>query len=265
VTASAGVSEAGPVRSNNEDCFLVDDRLGLYIVADGMGGHAAGEIASRLAVDTIGEFLRRAARVLEEERPSRFDPAMSVSANRLRGAVETANRSIWQAAARHAPYSGMGTTVVCALLCGGALTVAHAGDSRLYVLAEGTLTAATRDDTWAAAFPGGGGRCASDHPFRHVLTNVLGGGEQATVHLSERPLAGGETLLLCTDGVHNVLDDSVLAEILSRRSSIGTIARAVVSTAIERGSRDNATAVVVRYTADGPQAIGVGRRGSIGG
>ena len=254
MVASAGISEAGPIRSNNEDCFLVDDRLGLYVVADGMGGHAAGEVAARLAVDTIGEFVRRNAEVSGAP-----DPALSTAANRLREAVETANRSIWQAAARHAPYAGMGTTVVCALVNGASLTIAHAGDSRLYSIAGGILTAETRDDTWAAAFQGGlgaTGSCAADHPFRHVLTNVLGGGEQTTVHVRERALTGGETLLLCTDGVHNVLDEAALVEILSTTASPQATARELVTAAIERGSRDNVTAVVVRYTAEGEERPG---------
>ena len=268
MVTSAGISEAGPVRSNNEDCFLVDDRLGLYVVADGMGGHAAGEVASRLAVDTIGEFVRRTANAQDPEWPAGADPALSPSANRLREAVEMANRSIWQAAARHAPYAGMGSTVVCALLSGGLLTIAHAGDSRLYLLSDGALTAETRDDTWAAAFPtrsAVNGGCATDHPLRHVLTNVLGGGEQATVHLRERQLAGGETLLLCTDGVHNVLDETALLHILLRTSSLMAAARAIVTTAIERGSRDNVTAVVVHYPERAPEERSAEGRGSMEG
>lgn len=266
MVASAGISEAGPVRSNNEDYFFVDDTLGLYVVADGMGGHAAGEVASRIAVETIAGFIRRPAPTDGDDGSAVIDPPLSPVAIRLRTAVQTANRSIWQAAARHAPYAGMGTTIVCAVVTGDRLTIAHAGDSRLYILSGSTLTAETQDDTWAAAFPGGaraGETCMADHPFKHVLTNVLGGGEQPTVHLRERTLSGGETLLLCTDGVHNVLDEQALLTILSGTAPVDALARTVVHTALQRGSRDNATAVVVRYTPEGPQAAGGDARGSM--
>jgi protein phosphatase len=130
------------------------------------------------------------------------------------------------------------------------------GDSRLYVLADGTLSVQTRDDTWAATVLAGANLDPShvgDHPMRNVLTNVLGAREQTDIHLAERQLCDGEVLLLCSDGVHNVLDDHTLRRLLSQDTSLETITRSVVNAAIDRGSRDNATAVVVRYR-KGPDA-----------
>ncbi len=246
--ASFGVSDAGPVRSNNEDCFLADDRLSLYVVADGMGGHAAGEVASRVAVDAIEGFIRSADDPAEFAPACGIDPELSYSGNRLRTAICLANRRVFETAAAHQEYSGMGTTVVCALLTGTTLTIGHVGDSRLYILADGRLVAQTRDDTWAAALLEGGdeGTGMHGHPMRNVLTNVLGARDGTHIHVSEREFAPGQTLLLCTDGVHGAMADERLRQVLSQAGPAEQIAQAVVAAAIEHGSRDNVTAVVVQ-------------------
>jgi protein phosphatase len=247
---SFGVSDPGPVRPNNEDCFLTDEELSLFVVADGMGGHAAGEVASRLAVEAIENFIRRSQDPGDLSWPCGIDPTLSFTGNRLRTAIYLANRRVFRVAEGHDDYTGMGTTVVCALLSGANLTVGHVGDSRLYLLSNGSLTAQTRDDTWAATVLGGADEDASHlaaHPMRNVLTNVLGAREHTEIHLAERQLKDGELLLLCTDGVHNVLDAAALHELLSQPASLETIAKSVVKAAIGRGSRDNVTALVVRY------------------
>ena len=247
---SFGYSEAGPIRTNNEDCFLSDDELSLFVVADGMGGHAAGEVASRLAVDAIEHFIRRSREAEDLTWPCGLDPGLSLTANRLRTAIHLANRRVFHEAEGHEDYTGMGTTVVCALLNGGSMTIGHVGDSRLYLFSDGVLSAQTMDDTWAATVLANTdvdpGRIA-DHPMRNVLTNVLGVREQTEIHLSEHLLRDGEMLLLCSDGVHNVLDEHALSGLLAQQGSLEMLARSVVTTAIDRGSRDNVTAVVVRY------------------
>jgi protein phosphatase len=246
--ASFGVSDAGPVRSNNEDCFLADDRLSLYVVADGMGGHAAGEVASRLAVDAIEGFIRSAGDPAEFATACGIDPELSYAGNRLRTAICLANRRVFEMAGANPEYAGMGTTVVCALLTGTTLTIGHVGDSRLYILAGGRLVAQTRDDTWAAALQEGGEEATAlnGHPMRNVLTNVLGARDGTYVHVCEREVAPGETLLLCTDGVHGAMADGRLRQLMSEAASAEQLAHAVVSAAIEHGSRDNVTAVVVQ-------------------
>ena len=250
---SFGISDAGPVRSNNEDCFLTDDELSLYVVADGMGGHAAGEVASRLAVESIERFVRRSQDPGDFSWPCGIDPALSYTGNRLRTAIYLANRRVYRVADEHDDYTGMGTTVVCALLSGAQLTIGHVGDSRLYLLSGGRLTAQTRDDTWAATVLGGDGNASHivDHPMRNVLTNVLGARDQTEIHLAERELVDGDMLLLCSDGVHNVLDEAALGALLAQDQSPDVIAQAVVATAMKQGTRDNATAVVVRYRGSG--------------
>jgi protein phosphatase len=247
---SFGYSDAGPVRSSNEDSFISDDELSLFVVADGMGGHAAGEVASRLAVEAIENFVRRSQEPGDFSWPCGIDSALSFTGNRLRTAIHLANRRVFREAESHDDYTGMGTTVVAALLSGSRMTVGHVGDSRLYLLSDGRLTVQTRDDTWAAMVLAGSdvdpGRLG-DHPMRNVLTNVLGAREQTEIHLAERQLADGEMLLLCSDGVHNVLDERALHKLMAQDVEAAAIARAVVTSAIERGTRDNVTAVVVRY------------------
>jgi len=247
---SFGYSEAGPIRTNNEDCFLSDDELSLFVVADGMGGHAAGEVASRLAVEAIEHFIRRSRASGDHSWPCGIDPSLSLSANRLRTAIHLANRRVFHEAEGHDDYTGMGTTVVCALLNGGSMTIGHVGDSRLYLFSDGVLSAQTMDDTWAATVLANSDidpERIAEHPMRNVLTNVLGVREQTEIHLSEHPLQDGEMVLLCSDGVHNVLDEHALSGLLAQEGSLEMVARSVVATAIDRGSRDNVTAVVVRY------------------
>jgi PPM family protein phosphatase len=245
-----GVSDAGPVRKTNEDRFAADERLQLLVVADGMGGHLAGDVASSLAVDTITGFVRRSEEEGECSWPYGIDPHLSFCSNRLRTAIHLANRRVFRAAEKYDDYTGMGTTVVCALLSGTQLSIGHAGDSRLYVLAQGQLTQLTTDDTWEATLLAGSHDHASLAPaghLRHVLTNVLGAQESAVIHLREFELQGGETLLLCSDGIHNVVEDGELCRILATEDPLPDIGAQLIDAALARGTRDNVTAVLGRY------------------
>ena len=243
-----GLSETGPVRHMNEDSFISAEDLRLFIVADGMGGHAAGEVASRVAVESIENFIRRSHETTDFSWPFGIDPTMSYEANRLKTAVSLANRRINRLAENHDDYLGMGTTVVCALLTGNQLVVAHVGDSRLYLRNGNGLTQLTSDDSWAATVLGskGGGSQAAT---RHVLTNVLGARPDTLVHLLERELSGDETLLLCSDGLHGSVPHETLQQIMASNEELPAVAQTLVSKALEHGSRDNITALVVRCSA----------------
>jgi protein phosphatase len=246
------MSNAGPVRKTNEDSFVCDPRLQLFIVADGLGGHAAGEVASRLAVDTISSFVQRIDEEGELSWPYGIEANLSFAGNLLRTAVHLANRRVFRAAEREDDYTGMATTVVAALVSGTRLAVASAGDSRLYIFSAGTLSQLTHDDTWAAtllAAPGGSTPGGGARSMRHVLTNVIGAREQADVHLQELDLAGGESLLLCSDGLHGVLDDATIAAILSDGQAPEIVVSRLVDEALARGVKDNVTAVLARYEA----------------
>lgn len=245
-----GISDKGRCRPTNEDYFAVDEALGLCVVADGMGGHNAGEVAAQMAVETVVSHVR-------ENRldwPFGFDRTLSTEANLLRTAVHIANLQIREAAISATDYAGMGTTLVAARVVGARLVFAHAGDSRLYVFADGTLKQLTEDDSWVATVlarePDADRGVLANHPMRNALTNVIGSRGHTDVHVDERRLEGGEVLLLTTDGVHGVVDEMPLREILQKGGSPRAAATQVVATALARGSRDNVTAVVARYARD---------------
>ncbi len=246
--AAYGVSECGPVRKGNEDAFAIDLDSGLFVVADGMGGHAAGEVASRLAVESILAFVARSDSEEDLTWPFDFDKSLSLEANRLSTALQLANRRVFNAGASHPDYHGMGTTVVAVLFTMSSVVVAHAGDSRVYEQRDGKLTPLTKDDSLVEDAPDAADAWADKHAGRlprNVVTNVLGAYEQARVHISERVRAPGTVLLLCSDGVHGTLDGQRIGDILASQDGLEQQAERLVAEAIAAGGRDNATALVV--------------------
>jgi protein phosphatase len=250
VLRAYGLSDKGLVRPTNEDCFAIQEELGLLVVADGMGGHNAGEVAARLAVETVVETVRNGG-AEPAEWPFGFDPALSRNGNLLRTAVHNANARILETATADPQYAGMGTTVVAARIDNGTIAIAHAGDSRLYLFAAGRVRPMTQDDSWMATVlahdPPVDALLLQHHPMRNALTNVVGSRARTDVHVAEAPLAGGELLLLTTDGVHGVLDDRRIGELLQAEEDPAAIAKNLIASALARGSRDNCTAVVARY------------------
>jgi protein phosphatase len=247
VLRAFGLSDKGRVRPVNEDCFAIQEELGLCVIADGMGGHNAGEVAAQLAVDAVVDVVRNADRSW----PFGYDPSLSDDGNLLRTAIHIAGLQVLEAAASAHEYAGMGTTIVAARVAGGRLSVAHAGDSRLYVFAGGRLSQVTIDDSWLtsrlADDPDADFAALQHHPMRSALTNVVGAGARTDVHVAEQALAGGELLLLSTDGVHGVLDEKRLERMMREDDDPHAIAQAVVSAALARGSRDDRTAIVALY------------------
>jgi PPM family protein phosphatase len=248
-----GVTDQGRVRSSNEDCFTSVEDVQFCVVADGMGGHNAGEIAARLAVDTLVECIRD-SHVACDTWPFGVDPSLSDAGNRLRTAMHFANMRVFKASIGSREYSGMGTTVVAAIVEGARLTVGHVGDSRLYLLRDGRLRPMTRDDSWAAAVlasdPAVDPAVVLRHPLRHALTNVVGTRRQIDVHVTEEPLADQDVLLLTTDGVHGTLDDERIEQLMGQTGDERELAGALVAAALAHGSRDNCTALVARHLAE---------------
>jgi len=245
---ASGITDKGGVRPTNEDWFVVDDALRFLAVADGMGGHRAGEVAAHVAIDAMLDLLRHPP----SDWTHGYDPAISPAANLLRTSVHFANEIVLQTADTSDNYAGMGTTIVAALIVGDRLVVAHVGDSRLYLLSHGRLRQLTEDDTWMSAVmtanPEGNPADYQHHPLRHALTNVVGAHPNTVVHVEERMLGDGDLLLLTTDGVHGVLDTRRLEDLLLGGEPPDRAAAALVKTALCRGSRDNCTAVVARYS-----------------
>ena len=259
MTEAFGLTDTGRVRKENEDAFASEPDLHLFVVADGMGGHNAGEVASRLAVDAIVNFIRRTTSDTEWSWPYGVDPSLSYDANRLRTAICVANGRVFCASEDREEYTGMGTTVVAVLLTRESLIVGHAGDSRLYMLDGDGLHRLTQDDSWAATVLaqefGNDPEAIARHPMRNVLTNVLGARAQTHIHLAEVPLRGGELLMLCSDGLHGTLDDAAIARIMTEQPDLPIAARSLVDTALDRGSRDNVTVLLVRCPAATAAAV----------
>jgi protein phosphatase len=231
--AAYGVTHQGR-RSTNEDAWLVDLELGLLVVADGMGGHNAGEVASALAVKVIREA---------------FATGGAPNQDLLTHAVRLANERILSEAAAQPAHSGMGTTVVAVLVMNERAFYTSVGDSRVYLWRGGRLTQLTRDDSWLAETLDGEGEQAQDissHPMRHVLTKVVGLRPELEAPLGECPLGTGDSLLLCSDGVHGAVPHELLATMLGSQRGVEDIAQNVVRSAIARGATDNVTAVVAR-------------------
>jgi PPM family protein phosphatase len=239
-------TDVGP-RKMNQDSHGWWPDLGLYVVADGMGGHNAGEVASHLAVETIHGFIAESARTSDITWPFGLEVKQSIDVNRLTTAVRLANRKIYSEGAKQAALSGMGTTVVAALVAGDKVVLVSVGDSRIYRLRNGSLEQLTSDDTWLASVLGAKEAEDADplHPLRHVLTSVVGTKDDLKPESREEALQPGDRFLLCTDGVHGKLDSTSLTSLLQGASTSEDGAERLVGEAITRGTTDNATAMVI--------------------
>jgi len=247
------ITDAGLVRKSNEDSYICDDQLQLFVVADGMGGHSAGEVASHLAVETIEGFIGRSTDDGDFSWPYGVDPLLSLGGNRLRTAVFLANRRVFRTSESRDDYAGMGTTVTAALFSGDRLSFAHVGDSRLYELRGKLLVQITQDDSWVATIlssePSLSKSDLAHHPMRHVLTNVVGARDQVEIQVGELVLSPGTLFLICSDGLHGMADETAMGAILARGGRLDEMGQALVQAAIAGGGHDNITAVLVRICA----------------
>lgn len=227
------ISDVGCVRKNNEDSFLVDSELGLYVVADGMGGAQAGEVASRLAVSSIKEFLSQSPLLNEDS---------------LLQALEYANQCILSAASDPA-LRGMGTTLVCVLDAPGGLILANIGDSRAWALQDGSLRLLTSDQTWVNEVGRALGISEDSlrtHPRRHQLTMALGVAPPIRVQIGPLPVPPGGLLLLSSDGLHGPVNEETIREILLRPISLEQRGHLLVEAARQAGGPDNITVVLIQ-------------------
>jgi serine/threonine protein phosphatase PrpC len=215
-----------------------------------MGGHVAGEVASRVAVEAIEAFIEETAGADKNRTwPFPFDPSLSLEANRLKAAFRLANRRIASAIADSQDLRGMATTASAVLMGKESASVGHVGDSRVYVLRQGTLAQITHDHSWVEEQVRAGTltpSAARQHPWRNVVTRALSGGEDPEVDVTEVTPVPGERYLLCSDGLFGVVADDRIAEILGQSGvSLETICRGLVDAANTAGGPDNITALVL--------------------
>ncbi len=229
-----GLSDAGCVRRNNEDYYVLAPEIGLYVVADGMGGAQAGEHASKLAAETVLQIVTEAKAATPEI---------------LLRAFEEANRRVLQAASNDVHLDGMGTTLVAVLEAGDELLIASVGDSRVYICENEQLLVLTEDQTWVHEV---GRRLGLDeatlksHPMRHVLTMAIGVSAQLRVHTYARKPAAGTQLLLCSDGLHGVVPEDIILQALSAEGELDEKCQILVDSARTAGGPDNITTVLLK-------------------
>lgn len=228
-------------RDNNEDAVCAQPGLGLFVVADGMGGYAGGEVASSIAVDTIHELVRRTAGEADVTWPYRVDARRSITENELMVATRLAGERIVQHAV--GPLHGMGATVVALRISRDGAVVAHVGDSRLYGLREGRAAQLTIDHSLAAELEASGHPPGAGFAWRHVVTRALGTARDEP-ELQRHDVAPGDVFLLCSDGLSEFVDLAQLAVLLAQPAEAAC--HALIDAAYRAGSRDNISAVVVR-------------------
>jgi len=244
-------SDVGRKRKGNEDALILNEEQRLYVVADGMGGHAAGEVASRVAVEAIAEFVELTGGNQEITWPFGLDDTISYEGNRLKTAVRHANSRVIEATRESAEYEGMATTVAAVLVDGDVANLAHVGDSRIYLWNGEAIEQLTRDHSWVNEQIENGAispEQARSHPLRNVVTRALGGRADLVVDIQSRRMAPGDMLLLCSDGLTTMVSDEGIARIL--REAEGDVAKAttaLVSEANERGGEDNITVVLLKF------------------
>lgn len=271
VPRSQGMTDVGLVRAGNEDQFLIaeltkamrvqqssvhkaqtrygTDRGYLFAVADGMGGHVGGQKASALAVQSLEAFVLDTFKWFFHLNDQREDGSPSIIAE-LKSGIERIDQRVIEMAARRPELHGMGTTLTMAYLIGRELYVVHVGDSRAYLLRQGTLYRLTRDHTLVEEMKDRGllsAEEAAGHKLRNVITNVVGGGrEGVTVEAHKLAVEPDDVLMLCTDGLHGAVDETTIATILQHETELSRACTRLIDEAKATGGRDNITVVVTR-------------------
>jgi PPM family protein phosphatase len=248
-------SDTGLVRQNNEDRFAVDLSLNLFILCDGMGGQAAGEVASKLGVETILDHCRKAAENPSLEMCGERQSEFSEMTNRLASGIRRSNKAINDAAEQSPATSGMGSTVVAARVNGNVLSIAHVGDSRIYLFRGGKLRQLTQDHSLVMEQVRRGlisAEEASQSELSNVIMRALGAEPDVEVDLDELWLNEGDQVLLCSDGLTRMATDAQIAPVLTERYTAQQACERLVELANELGGEDNVTVILIRVEPSPP-------------
>jgi serine/threonine protein phosphatase PrpC len=249
--SSQVVTDVGRRRKGNEDSHFVNPEERLFVVADGMGGHAAGEVASRVAVDAINDFICLTGGDKDVTWPFDYDSTLSHGGNRLKTAIHHANQRVTETTQESAEYEGMATTVVAVLVENNAANIAHVGDSRVYLMRRGELSQLTSDHSWVNEQIKNGVISpdqARTHPLRNVVTRALGGKAELVVDVRTLTAEPEDALLLCSDGLTTMLPDEEIEACLARcLPDLERATKELVQAANEHGGEDNITVLVIRF------------------
>jgi len=251
---AAGKSDKGVSRQNNEDNFCVDEDLRLFIVADGMGGAAAGEVASRMAVETIRNHVKRSS---AGKKPfvGGYDKRFSDdgASNRIASGIRLANQTIYEASQSNVKWRGMGTTVAAALLDGSKMSIAHAGDSRIYLIRTSSIIQLTDDHSIVSEQVKSGlltKEEAEGSEARNIITRALGSAPSVEVDLDEIDIMDGDMVVLCSDGLTTMVPDSVILSTVAIYDEPDKACSALIDIANRNGGKDNITVALVYLLAD---------------
>jgi len=240
-----GKTDRGIIRENNEDNFCILEKQPLYMVADGMGGHASGEIASKIAIDIIRDYFNNpdASRQLQI---GEYREDYSEATNRLGSAIRLANQAIYEAARTNPLWQGMGTTIVAAFLNGKRLSIAHVGDSRIYLIRLGDIEQLTDDHSLVSEQVKREmitKEQARESKMKNVLTRALGVAPDVKVDLDELSLMQGDVLLLCSDGLTTMVPDEDILSVVTSTTDPAIACEQLISLANENGGEDNITVI----------------------
>jgi len=246
----AGGSDLGCVRTNNEDNFGYDWRRGIYVVCDGMGGEAAGEVASKLAVDTVLGYFRQAAQAGRSAAPGRILEGVSPRAGALASAIQLANRTIRAAAAQDAQRRGMGSTIVAVLVEGSQYSVGHVGDSRVYLIRKNAIQQLTDDHSLVMEQVRRGLMTVAEaerSEMQNIIIRALGPEEGVEPDLTDLTAEPGDVLLLTSDGLTRQVRDEDIRDMIAGTASLHQACRELIQAAKNAGGTDNITCLLLRF------------------
>lgn len=248
----AAKTDVGMKRTHNEDYFALIEDEQLFIVADGMGGHASGEVASKLAAETVGEFYQR-TKDEDATWPYKMDRSLSYIENRLVCGIKLANYKIFDTASHDIRFKGMGTTIVTSLVCGDKIYVAHVGDSRCYRVRGTEIAQITRDhsllEDYKEAKPDMTEEEQRNFPHKNVITRALGMRDTVQVDIKPHQIMDGDFYLMCSDGLSGMVEDPGILDIVANAKSLERAVAELVDTANRAGGTDNITTLVLQCLA----------------
>jgi protein phosphatase len=248
----AAKTDVGMKRTHNEDYFSLIEQDQLFLVADGMGGHASGEVASKMAAETMQEFFTR-SQDDDVTWPYKMDRQLSFVENRLVVGVKMANQRIYEAALKDLRLKGMGTTIVGGQIVGDKLYIAHVGDSRCYRIRDGKIQQMTRDhsllEDYKDAKPGMSEEEQRKFPHKNVITRALGMRDTVQVDLHAQDIVPGDTYVFCSDGLSGMIDDDAILKIVLANPDLEVSVSALVEAANQAGGTDNVTVLALQCLA----------------